>query len=501
MPEAVKALAVVLVILALAYFLLAKDLVTFGVNKIQLPIRARSYVLCLMGMFLSESFWLSCGILVAVAFWAAKKESNPLALYLVFLLGLPNPTGAISGLGILGHLIELTPYRLAALLVLLPTAIRLYRERKVGKKLMSMPEKLQIGFFGLLFILTLDVGTFFAVIRVAFVYPVLDAILVTYVAANTLSDKTKLWDFLGTFLFMTVAMAAIAIFEASWKWLLFNNVSNALSNTGSGGGLYLLRDDSLLRAMASAEHSIVLGYLIMIGLLILLGSLGRLSNKATLMILATLVAGSVATVSRGPWVGAACGVAFLCLVSQHRSRLLLGLALIAAFVVPLALVTEKGKQAVAFLPFIGDLETETIDYRQRLVEIAINVVQRNPFFGAYDFLLRPEFQEMRTGAGIIDIVNTYVSVVLRSGLVGLGLFMGSFLVALAYVLKCVSGRGQKTNEMATASQIIASCLVAMMVTIYTVSSIGSIPNTYWAFIGIAVACYKFFYDAQSRAVT
>jgi O-antigen ligase len=499
MAETLKALVVVLAISITVFAAFSKQMVLFGVDKDRVLIRAKAYLICLVGMFATGNFWLASGILVLVIRWANKTESNPLALFLVFLLGLPNPAAALSGLGVFGHLLEITPHRFAALLILLPVAIKTYRERKASKKTLAIPQKMQILYFGLMFWLTLNVGTLLGVVRVGFVYPVLDAILITYVAANTLTDRAKMWDFMGTLVFMMLVMSAIAIFEASWKWLLFSGVTAALESSSYGWTPYLLRDETLLRAMGSAGHAIILGYLIMIAVLIVLGSLGRISLKTTLAILILLIGGSIATVSRGPWVGVACGVFVLCLVSGSREKLLLGLMISSVFLVPLAMMTQAGRKVVEFLPFFGTIETETIDYRQRLVEIAINVAQQNPFFGAYDFLLRPEMQEMRQGQGIIDIVNTYVSVVLYSGLTGLFFFVGAFVSALYYGLKCVNGRGNRRDEMAIASQIVIACLVGMMVTIYTVSSIGAVPHFYWAFIGVAVACYTSMHGKKTRS--
>jgi O-antigen ligase len=500
MPETLKALVVVLAISIAVYAIFSKQMVLFGVDKDRILIRAKAYLICLVGMFATGNFWLASGVLLLVMHWANKTESNPLALYLVFLLGLPNPSAALSGLGVFGHLLEITPHRFAALLILLPVALKIYRERKTSKKVLATPQKLQILYFGLMFWLTLDVGTFLAVIRVGFVYPVLDAILITYIAANTLTDKVKMWDFMGTLVFMMLVMSAVAIFEGSWKWLLFSGVTAALESSSYGFTPYLLRDETLLRAMGPSGHAIILGYLIMTAVLVVLGSLGRVSSKTTFLILAVLIGGSIATVSRGPWVGVACGVLVLCLVSGSREKLLLGLVASLFFLVPLAVMTEAGRKMVEYLPFFGTIETETIDYRQRLVEIAINVAQQNPFFGAYDFLLRPEMQEMRQGQGIIDIVNTYVSVVLYSGLTGLFFFVGSFVSALFYGLKCINGRGNRRDEMAVASQIVLACLISMMVTIYTVSSIGAVPHFYWAFIGVAVACYTSMYGKKTRSV-
>jgi O-antigen ligase len=492
MPETLKALFVVLVIATAVFVLFSKPMVLFGVDKDRITVRAKAYLFCLIGMFLTGDFWIASIVLLLAMHWASKTETNPLALYLMFILGLPNPNAFVSGLGVFGHLIEVTPHRYAAALILLPEAFKIYKRKQCLKAPLAVPQKFHLCYLFLLFFLTLDAGTFLGVVRGAVLYPIFDALLIIYVAANTMHERKRLWDFLATFVFMILVVAAIAVFEANRHWLLFSTASHSLLSYMSTGTAYLLRDDSLLRAMGPAAHPIVLGYLIMIALLVVLGSLGRASFSATFLILGILIAGSVATVSRGPWVGIGCGVLVLCIVSCYRKMILLCTSATILCLVLLALFTERGKVIVSFLPFFGTVETGSIDYRERLVEIAFNVASQNPFFGAYDFLLRPEMEEMRQGQGIIDIVNTYVAVVLFSGLTGLFFFVGSFASALYCSLKSVNGRGNKYDEMAIASQIVAACIVAILVTIYTVSSIGTIPNTYWAFIGVSVACYTSF---------
>jgi hypothetical protein len=482
MPQTFKELIVVLVIVTTVFMIFSKQMVLFGVDKDRVLVRAKAYLFCLTGIFLTGNFWLASLVLVLVMYWANKTESNPLALYLVFILGLPNANAYISGLGVFGHLFEVTLHRYAATLILLPVAVTIYKGKKSLKTTLSAPQKFQLCYLLLLFLLTLQAGTILGVIRGAFLYPIFDTLLMTYVAANTLHDRKRLWDFFATFVFMILVAAAIAVFEANRQWLLF-----------SAAGQSLL-------SYTPTAHSIVLGYLIMIAVLIVLGSLGRVSFKATFLILGCLTAGSIATVSRGPWVGIGCGVLALCIVSSHRKALLLGAVASLVCLVPFALFTEHGKVVVSYLPFFGTVETGSLEYRERLVEIAINVATQNPFFGSYDFLLRPEMEEMRQGQGIIDIVNTYVAVVLYSGLTGLFFFVGSFCSALYCVLKCVNDRRNKYDDVVIASQIVTACLLAIMVTIYTVSSIGTIPNIYWALIGVSVACYAAVYRKNKEVI-
>jgi hypothetical protein len=69
----------------------------------------------------------------------------------------------------------------------------------------------------------------------------------------------------------------------------------------------------------------------------------------------------------------------------------------------------------------------SIDYRSQLMDNAWIVIQQNLWLGSIDFLKTPEMEAMRQGEVIIDIVNTYLSLLLAYGVIGFGLFLGFFL--------------------------------------------------------------------------
>jgi hypothetical protein len=138
------------------------------------------------------------------------------------------------------------------------------------------------------------------------------------------------------------------------------------------------------------------------------------------------------------------------------------------------------------LPFIGNLEKENITYRERLLDNSWIVIQRNPLFGSFDFRNTPEMQSMIQGDGIIDIVNTYLNLALRVGLVGLGCSWRSSSAC------CGGSQGHagipdKDDEQRQLGQALLATLVGILVIIFTVSSITVIPVVYWSVAGLSVA--------------
>ena len=91
------------------------------------------------------------------------------------------------------------------------------------------------------------------------------------------------------------------------------------------------------------------------------------------------------------------------------------------------------------MPFVGHIGAETVSYREHLFRVSLDVIQLNPIFGSPNFLMQME--ELRTGEGIIDLVNAYLAFALAYGLVGLGLFVGFMRVASPICSPAVSEVG------------------------------------------------------------
>jgi O-antigen ligase len=154
---------------------------------------------------------------------------------------------------------------------------------------------------------------------------------------------------------------------------------------------------------------------------------------------------------------------------------------------PLLLMSSAGQALVDYLPFVGTVEAHNVHYRERLFEISLGVVLDHPYFGAWDFLQLPVMQQLRQGQGIIDIVNTYLGVALASGLVGLALFCGFFLVVLVQLAAAMRRAGARDGETYALGQALFCALLGILMMIFTTSSIGLIAVIYWAIAGLGAA--------------
>jgi O-antigen ligase len=304
------------------------------------------------------------------------------------------------------------------------------------------------------------------------------------VLSRSLRTHAELRDAATSFVVAGLVLAVIGMFEFSRHWLLYYQLDDALGIDWDYGG-YLEREETL-RAMATTGQSIVLGYVVATAFGLFLYARNLASGSFTaILLLGLLLGGLIAALSRGPWVGAAVMfVVYLLTTGRRASANLAKLALAAVILLPALYMTPYWDKLINYLPFIGEVDAGNVTYRQRLLEISIQIILENPLFGSSDFIYYLE--EMRQGQGIIDIVNSFLMIALRSGLVGLSLFLGFFGTIMVGIFKRMR-RAPDDGEVRQLGQALLATLVGILVMIFTVSSINAVPVVYWALAGMGLA--------------
>jgi hypothetical protein len=485
MPEHLRAFVIILVLSSIGFLIGRRPALWLGMADADFKRRCATWLTVTTLAFVSHNFWLFALSAAAVLAFASHREPNRLALYFFVLFAVPPFTDVIPGLGVVRQLFALSYPRLLSLVVLLPCYLYLRRQpgnMRFGKHpadwflfaYLALQVVLRIGF---------DTGT--NTLRFAF-YQFIDVFLPYYVASRSLRSVDDLRDAVLAFVIAAALMAPIAAYEFAKHWLLYNPLPYALGTQWDAGS-YLLRGSSL-RAVVTTGQSIVLGYVMAVALNLHLGLRGVGPRSwAWLLGVAALVAGMVAPLARGPWVGAAAGVFVMVVSSPNPLGRVMQFGAACLVILPPLLVSPLGDNIIDHLPFVGTIDASTVVYRQRLVEISMSVIAQNPLFGAADFIYNPAMQELKQGGqGIIDIVNSYLAVALGSGVVGLTLFVGVF-ASVAW--KLISALRSPHNERGTEDHLLGRALLAaltvVVVTIATVSSISFIPIVYWCLCGMA----------------
>lgn len=484
MPEHLRALIVILV-LATTVFAFAHRPACAIAKTEDYTRRRNLWFAFTLAAFLSHNFWVYTFISIPLLLYANLRENNPPALFFFILFALPIATISIPGMGLINYLFALSHVRILELLILLPAFFVLIRQRGALAFGRTGPDMLLAAYILLNTVLYLRETTVTDTLRQTF-YLFIDVFLPYFVISRSLKDLQAFRDALLSIVMAIMVVALVAVFETAKHWQLYYSLLGVLG-LGEEYPQYLSRAGAL-RAVATAGQPIALGYLIATGMGLYMFLQRSIRNKLVRGLgMVLLAAGLIASLSRGPWVGAAVLLAVFIATGRHAVPRLLSLTVAAILTLSLIAMLPGGDKVIDILPFIGKTEIEHVEHRQKLLDMSIMLINRNPWFGSVDFFNMPELQAMRTGLGIVDILNTYIRVALETGYVGLGLFVGFFVLTLLGIYRAIRKIPDKGSDERLLGQALLATLVAILLIIFTVSSITIIPIVYWSTAGLGVA--------------
>ena len=473
----------ILIFATAVFYLARRSKVIFEAQGQRFQLRKRLWLFFTLAAFFAQSFWIYA-LVVGVGLAATRtRDPNPTSKFYFFLFLLPAASIPIPTLGLVNNLFELNHIRLLSLLLLLPAWLKLRHSATIPRFGKLGPDKILAGYLLLLASLMFARSpSTTAALRFVFGLFV-DVFLPYFVFSRAVRDMRGFKEVISSYVIAAAIIGVVGIFEVTRHWLLYSPVVRVLGLDWGYSG-YLGRE-GMLRASASAGQPIALGFAMVVAMGFYYFLINGKARKGGVFG-ALLAGGVIAPLSRGPWVGLAAMV--LAVVGTGRQALskLMKLFFATALIFALLAALPGGQRMVAFLPFVGSVETGGIDYRQRLFDNSLIVIERNPLFGSANFLETPEMREMMQGQGIIDVTNTYIGIALSYGLLGLGLFAGFFLWIMFLIYHGLK-RNRDNGEMQLLGQVFFGVLIAMLTTLATVSNITVIPTICWSVAGLAVA--------------
>jgi O-Antigen ligase len=499
MPEHLRALVVILGLATIVFACAKAPACAVAMAPKDFKRRRNVWFAITLTLFLAHNFWIFIIGTAALLLFTLPREPSKLALFFFLLFAAPAISEPIWGLGIIEQFFTINYLRLLALAVLLPAFLSLRVQPDVDRFGRSIPDKLLAGYLILNLALMLTATTFTNALRAGVFYAFVDVFLPYYVASRSLRNLQAFRDALMGFVVAALVLSAIGAFEFARHWLLYAPLDQALG-VPWGYGQYLERGDGVLRAQASTGQPIPLGFVIAVALgfyLYLKKSVP--SSMAWSLGLLLLIAGLIAPMSRGPWIGAAAIVLVFTMTSPSPGHGLAKLGLLGVSTLPMLLVTPLGKEIIDHLPFVGTIDAGSVSYRERLAEVSIQVILQKPYFGSFHSPSSPAMEVLRQGQGIIDLVNTFLAVGLQSGLVGLFLFSGFFIAVAAGIYKGMKSLHDRNSELHLLGQGLFATAIGILTIISTVSSITVIPVIYWSLAGMGVGYARTL--ARAKATT
>ncbi len=483
MPEQIRALIVVLGLTIPTWILLRPELIR-NTSESKTRQWRNLWFACTIIAFISGNFWIYAIISSTLIVSQKPRPADALAIYCLLLFVVPAANINIPGFGLINYFFTLNSPRLLAIVVLLPAAIKLSRSSQRTRLGSVTADQLFLGYLLLTGALQLREDNITSTLRGCF-YIFIDSFLPYYVASRGLQDISDFKRVLSSYTAAAALIGVLAIFETVKYWHLYNPMVNSLGLHWGYGG-YLGRE-SLLRATASVGQPIVLGYATAIGLGLLpfVHQWKKLSARNVMPAL-LIFGGMVASISRGPWVGALIIALVFIFTGRHGFRNVIKAGFLGVIGLSLLAVFGWGQKIISFLPFIGTVGEENTTYRQDLMTNALIVIKRNLWFGSIDHSKTPEMLRMIQGEGIIDVVNTYLGVALDYGLVGFVLFSGFFVIIIIQLFKTYP-RISHDDELRILGRCLLATLVGVAAIISSVASITVVGNLYWLVSGFSVA--------------
>jgi O-Antigen ligase len=490
MPTHLRAFAYIAFMTIVMFALIRKPITASLVSDEDFKRRRNAWFVITAAAFLSHNFWVFVCITAAIAWYTAQRDRNPLALFVSLLFLVPLFQVPIPGFGIVNYLFMLDHQRALTIVLLVPLVFRWVQSKEPVDPVHRVVHAFVLMYWAMVVVNYLIYDSPTEAMRAAVVYG-LSAWVLYYAAARGASSVRQLRETMLMYVMAMSVLGIVGFFEMTRGWQVYESLRSPLGGPTAGISMFIVREGgfmNFLRAMVTGGHAIVLGYLMMIGVVFWVALRGALMPKKWgLVVLAGVALGSVSAMSRGPWLGLVVALLVTVLTGPGMVKRLGLVLLTIVAIVAMLLVLPFGDAIIAFLPFVGTVETGNIDYRQRLFEVSMVVFRDNPWLGNFLALKDPRMEEMRQGQGIIDIVNSYVGIGLSYGILGLALFIIPFLIVMFSVLQVARKVEVFNPTVGLTGRALLGATVGILVVIGTASSIEYVPVVYWLMLGFCTS--------------
>jgi len=191
--------------------------------------------------FLSPNFWIFAFFAVPIYIWTGRKDSNPIAAYLLLMHVAPPVSVDLPAIGI-SQLFSLDNYRLLSFCILIPIALRARRSIDRDRTARSrMTDLLLLAFLvvqcaGFVppdlpnHVILQDSVT--NLLRRAFL-DFIDIFVLYYAVSRSCDDRRKIVDAQAAFCLSSGIMAIVATFEHFKGWLLYTQLAARWNPSGS----------------------------------------------------------------------------------------------------------------------------------------------------------------------------------------------------------------------------------------------------------------------------
>lgn len=271
-------------------------------------------------------------------------------------------------------------------------------------------------------------------------------------------------------------------------WDFFRTIFSEVSDT------FRFRDGRL-RLNVNMEHSITFGFYatIFFGAMLALVSLVKFNLLRLVVVLACIIPAVYFTNSKGAMVGAFVTlISFFYFKMQGSSRRISSAflaTLLLLIALPFLLASTESNRRIEREVDIS--QVDSFEYRKRLAVAEFKLIVKKPLFGYPDAYRTPEMEAMRQGEGIIDPVNTYLTIAMIQGVICLSMYLLIIFTGLSGVVRYIQNGFEygKSRRVLVGAALAATYLSICVQMIFT-SFNGMIIVYFWIVSGICMGVSK-----------
>ena len=427
---------------------------------------------------------------VTLAIWSLilasmlrKDNSGRLAAYALLCCISPPMFVQIGHFGPLNDLLHLTPFRLFAIVLLIPEMLRLLGRRDAPKtpSWLTLCDAATVIYALYWLIRHFGGGSVTALGREA-LGQALDSLIPYYVLTRALVATDVRHRFLAFLLLGATYQAMVGMAESLSRHLLYAQLQ-WLYGVGWGQSVGLMRG-AWLRAEAAFPGPLMLSVLSMFAIGVWFALKRPVKDRAYLLVVLTLTGGLLATYGRGPILAGLLLFASAWMLKRITAKRYLFVIVIGAIVVGAGWSAGIGDAVTTLLgsaPGADERADFNVRYRQELLTMSLALLKQSPWWGVPNFL--EQLAVLKQGEGIIDLVNTYLVLALNSGAFGLGLVMLPYIVSLWRE----AGRAVVNLNIGREGYAWLALTIAFMAAIFTVSPVSIIQILMVWTVAIALA--------------
>jgi len=436
--------------------------------------------------------FFTLGFLTVRAICARETSINSLANYFLFFPIIPLLIRYEIPFPGINFLFTLTFPRILSLAILVPIFLKYIKIP--GKKLFSnqLDKYLLIYFCYVGMIIFRD--TSFTDAARSCLYIFLDRFLLYFALSRTIESVEGFKKIFCATMCTALFLSLGGILEALKHWHLYSGLV-AMMNYQSllfVQTTYAFRLD-LLRAYGTFFNTIAFGmyFSAIIGMAVFLKETVFKKQALFYTTIILLIAASICTASRGAIVSYAVFFFFFAIFAMRKMIKMAPFFLLIIIIAAFLPITPK---ILSSLPFVGTDLQKTVVYRQRLWDNAIVIIKNAPLTGRGDFLEEKGMRELkhkqRGGRFLIDVVNMYLAIALRYGIIGVALFASICVKAVSSVLRRFFI--DRDEESALLGKVIFSMTCAFAIMLFTTSTVSFFGFLNWILFGLCAAYTKHF---------